>query len=538
MSLLVRWRGVFDPTLCPGLLYRHRTGTPQHVLVLNKLERVDHVIVFANVYARVLPSTVMGMVRSLLRTVNNLNPSLRIGEEGINSVLVSLQAIRERALTCWTCILALHHELTHLLEVQRAFHDLSYFDIRRRSCLTIRLARLTVSLPIALERALTKQNTDDIYAADAPSGIIVDSIALTKQDGRHAKIVDSALDQVMDDFLTGSYKLTILPEGGYSTPATTRFSLPTLRPPRDGLIALLDVPPTAQLHTPLTLRLVVRNRQPTRSANVVVHLETDNSDAFIAAGLRNGRLPILLPGAEETVLWRLVPVECGFVRIPRIRVADWRTDPGTEGELQERIVRIVDPSVDAGSLTWLAYTSGHSEKAGSTGVACVTPLARPPHRPPPLELRFNLVAKYRRSILKASPSLPKDPEAATDMGWRTDTASGRAERVGGPQQACASTRERNEERMYVAELLLEYKAHSRAVPQVIERDAKDPQFMAMLSKLGPVKVDHHMQTVRPGADQVQRVFQARQRSEEDAHSLTPTRNRMLAGTLYELLEER
>ncbi|KAH9834069.1 uncharacterized protein C8Q71DRAFT_687408, partial [Rhodofomes roseus] len=72
----------------------------------------------------------------------------------------------------------------------------------------------------------------------------------------------------------------------------------------------------------------------------------------------------------------------------------------------------------------------------------------------------------------------------------------------------------------------------------IERDAKDPQFMAMLSKLGPVKVDHHMQTVRPGADQVQRVFQARQRSEEDARSLTPTRNRMLAGTLYELLEER
>ncbi|TFY61713.1 hypothetical protein EVJ58_g4338 [Rhodofomes roseus] len=217
-------------------------------------------------------------------------------------------------------------------------------------------------------------------ACTAPSGIIVDSIALTKQDGRHAKIVDSALDQVMDDFLTewltgdefcdrcrislaarddlpegqdipppGSYELTwrrILPEGGYSTPATTRFSLPTLRPPRDGLIALLDVPPTAQLHTPLTLRLVVRNRQPTRSANVVVHLETDNSDAFIAAGLRNGRLPILLPGAEETVLWRLVPVECGFVRIPRIRVADRRTDPGAEGELQERIVRIVDVRAD------------------------------------------------------------------------------------------------------------------------------------------------------------------------------------------------
>ncbi|KZT73481.1 DnaJ-domain-containing protein [Daedalea quercina L-15889] len=108
----------------------------------------------------------LDMVRSLLRTVNDLNPALRLGEEGINSVLLSLQAIRERALTCRTCVLALHHELSHLLEVQRAFHDLSYFDIRRRSCLTVRLARLTVSLPIALERALSEQQADDLYDAE------------------------------------------------------------------------------------------------------------------------------------------------------------------------------------------------------------------------------------------------------------------------------------------------------------------------------------------------------------------------------------
>ncbi|KAH9930152.1 DnaJ-domain-containing protein [Fomitopsis serialis] len=108
----------------------------------------------------------LDMVRSLL-SMNGQRPQplTPIRRGGINSVLVSLQAIRERALTCRTCVLALHHELTHLLEVQRAFHDLSYFDIRRRSCLTIRLARLTVSLPIALERALSEQ-ADDLYAAD------------------------------------------------------------------------------------------------------------------------------------------------------------------------------------------------------------------------------------------------------------------------------------------------------------------------------------------------------------------------------------
>ncbi|KAI0724685.1 Gryzun, putative trafficking through golgi-domain-containing protein [Fomitopsis betulina] len=215
----------------------------------------------------------------------------------------------------------------------------------------------------------------------APSGIMVDSIKLVTHDGRTAKIVDSSLDQVEDDFITewlagdefcdrcrvslavrddvpegqdipapGTYELTwrrILPDGGHSTPASTRFSLPTLRPPRDGLVALLDVPPTAKLHTPFILRLIVRNRQPTRSANVVVHLETDNNDAFIVAGLRNGRLPIILPGGEETLLWKLVPIECGFVRIPRIRVSDRRTDPGAPiDEPHDRNVNIVDVRAD------------------------------------------------------------------------------------------------------------------------------------------------------------------------------------------------
>lgn len=101
------------------------------------------------------------MVRTLLRAVNDINPALRLGEEGINSVLGTLQVIRERALTCRTCILALHTELTRLLEVQRAFRELSYLDLRRRASLSIRLARLTVALPIVLERAIRAQQADE-----------------------------------------------------------------------------------------------------------------------------------------------------------------------------------------------------------------------------------------------------------------------------------------------------------------------------------------------------------------------------------------
>jgi hypothetical protein len=59
---------------------------------------------------------------------------------------------------CRTCIYALHSELTRLLEVQHAFRHLSYFDIMGRSRLTIQLTRITLSLPIALERAIRDQN--------------------------------------------------------------------------------------------------------------------------------------------------------------------------------------------------------------------------------------------------------------------------------------------------------------------------------------------------------------------------------------------
>ncbi|KAG6910000.1 hypothetical protein DXG01_014000 [Tephrocybe rancida] len=98
------------------------------------------------------------VIRTLLKAINDINPSYKFGDEGIDTVVGALEAIRERALTCRTCIYALHTELTRLLEVQHAFRQLSYFDIMGRSRLTIQLTRITLSLPIALERALLEQN--------------------------------------------------------------------------------------------------------------------------------------------------------------------------------------------------------------------------------------------------------------------------------------------------------------------------------------------------------------------------------------------
>lgn len=55
---------------------------------------------------------------------------------------------------------------------------------------------------------------------------------------------------------------------------------------------------------------------------------------------------MLLPETEATLFWKLIPVECGFVKVPKIKVIDRRKaivapgqephvpppEPGSEGE--------------------------------------------------------------------------------------------------------------------------------------------------------------------------------------------------------------
>ncbi|KAJ7650431.1 hypothetical protein FB45DRAFT_887934 [Roridomyces roridus] len=107
------------------------------------------------------------MIRTFLKAVNDINPSIKMGEEGINTVLNSLQRIRERALTCRTCVYALHTEVARLLEVQHSFRQLGYFDILERTRLTIQLTRITLSLPLALEKAIAEQNASYGHRPDS-----------------------------------------------------------------------------------------------------------------------------------------------------------------------------------------------------------------------------------------------------------------------------------------------------------------------------------------------------------------------------------
>jgi len=55
-----------------------------------------------------------------------------------------------------------------------------------------------------------------------------------------------------------------------------------------------------------------------------------------------------IPGVEERLTWNVIPIECGYVRMPRVRVVDHRrSEKGEEGAAGERqgegqAVRVMD----------------------------------------------------------------------------------------------------------------------------------------------------------------------------------------------------
>lgn len=51
-----------------------------------------------------------------------------------------------------------------------------------------------------------------------------------------------------------------------------------------------------------------------------------------------------MPGAEESLTWKLIPIECGHVRLPRIRVTNRRKPMTSEvdGLSDAETVKIID----------------------------------------------------------------------------------------------------------------------------------------------------------------------------------------------------
>ncbi|KAJ7593749.1 Gryzun, putative trafficking through golgi-domain-containing protein [Mycena floridula] len=215
--------------------------------------------------------------------------------------------------------------------------------------------------------------------------IQLEEVALERRNDEQARILDSSADDedfsaeyVSGDTLSimsrislspaegvqslipapGEYKVTwrrILGDGTKGPESSSVFPLSTLQPPAEELVALLDISPRAKLHEPTNLSLTIRNHHATRTANISVQLEPDPSDGFVVAGVRSSKLPLLLPGGEEKVFWKLIPVECGYLRLPKIIVFDRRKAlanvGGTEPvNVDGDIVKVVDVRVERRGL--------------------------------------------------------------------------------------------------------------------------------------------------------------------------------------------
>ncbi|OJT03512.1 hypothetical protein TRAPUB_5791 [Trametes pubescens] len=78
---------------------------------------------------------------------------------------------------------------------------------------------------------------------------------------------------------------------------------------------------------------------------------------------------------------------------------------------------------------------------------------------------------------------------------------------------------------------------SETKTEAIMKDGSDT-LLANLQKLGQVRVDHNMRTIKPAADQAQHIHESRLLSEDQARSSRQPHNRLVAASLTELLEER
>ncbi len=126
-----------------------------------------------------------------LGAMNEVNPALNISDDTIESVIGSFVRLREILLsTSWfpfsivlRCCRHFHSagqkyvqivrfELIRLYEIQHSLRQLSYFDVCGRLRLTLQLARVTLSLPCRIDRAMIEEAEEEErrMAATASSG--------------------------------------------------------------------------------------------------------------------------------------------------------------------------------------------------------------------------------------------------------------------------------------------------------------------------------------------------------------------------------
>jgi hypothetical protein len=96
------------------------------------------------------------LVRRLLEALNRQYPNL-VTEEVISSLERSFARMRELVLTTQTYALLISIELGRLHRVQKRLMGLGYFDVVGRMRVGMQLVRVTLAIPVRVDRALRRR---------------------------------------------------------------------------------------------------------------------------------------------------------------------------------------------------------------------------------------------------------------------------------------------------------------------------------------------------------------------------------------------
>jgi len=139
------------------------------------------------------------IVRRWLESLHAQYPHL-VSEEVVINVERSFIRIRELVLTTRTYALLIYIELGRIHRVQKRLMGLGYFDVVGRTRLTIHLVRVTLAVPMRVDRAL-KQREEKAWRAKV-AGLQARGITPTETMGR-AGILNERVSKVLE-FIVGA----------------------------------------------------------------------------------------------------------------------------------------------------------------------------------------------------------------------------------------------------------------------------------------------------------------------------------------------
>lgn len=138
------------------------------------------------------------IVRRWLESLHTQYPNL-ISQEVVVNVERSFIRIRELVLTTRTYALLIYIELGRIHRVQKRLMSLRYLDVVGRARLTIHLVRVTLAVPMRVDRAL-KAREEKAWRARAAG---LQAAGLPQQEAPRAGILNDRVSQVLE-FIVGA----------------------------------------------------------------------------------------------------------------------------------------------------------------------------------------------------------------------------------------------------------------------------------------------------------------------------------------------